>query len=274
MKTAANASDKGILRAAEGKKRFELLRFEPSGDLAFFVEHYWMVKYDLRGQEPYRQTILSYPSVQLAFESDPEGVRTLLYGVPSVPFTRLLRDAGTVLGVKFKPGGFYPFWQKPVSRLTGLTLPAGELFGLDMEPIERRLFAEEDGEKMAALAEAFLRERLPQRDENAEWIGGIVDTVFRERDFAKVEQLAERFGTSMRALQRLFSRYVGVSPKWVVRRFRLQEAAEKMEQGDPPDWARLSAELGYYDQAHFIKDFKAMTGQSPEAYTRDVGQSR
>ncbi|WP_339329315.1 helix-turn-helix domain-containing protein [Cohnella caldifontis] len=72
----------------------------------------------------------------------------------------------------------------------------------------------------------------------------------------------------------MFSRYVGVSPKWVIRRFRLQEAAELIDKDGASDWAALSAKLGYYDQAHFIKDFKAVTGRSPEAYAREAGQLR
>src|SRR5690606_22157944 len=87
-----------------------------------------------------------------------------------------------------------------------------------------------------------------------------------DRAIIKVEQLGERAGTSVRQLQRLFRRYVGVSPKWVIKRFRLQEAAELIEQDPATTWTEIAMGLGYFDQAHFIKDFKAVLGQTPAEY--------
>jgi transcriptional regulator GlxA family with amidase domain len=83
-----------------------------------------------------------------------------------------------------------------------------------------------------------------------------------------VEQLAERLGLSRRTLERVFRRCVGVSPKWVLTRQRLQEAAERLAKGEALDCGRLALELGYFDQAHFIKDFRAFVGRSPVEYAR------
>jgi AraC-like DNA-binding protein len=82
----------------------------------------------------------------------------------------------------------------------------------------------------------------------------------------RVGELAARHGMSPRSLQRLFRRYVGVSPKWVLRRYRLHEAAERIAEGRDGDWARPALDLGYFDQAHFIRDFKALVGASPAQY--------
>jgi AraC-like DNA-binding protein len=76
-------------------------------------------------------------------------------------------------------------------------------------------------------------------------------------------------GLSARALQRLFRRHVGVGPKWTLRRFRIHEAAERLAGGAPVDWAALAQELGYCDQAHFIRDFKAQVGRSPGVYAAE-----
>jgi AraC-like DNA-binding protein len=80
-----------------------------------------------------------------------------------------------------------------------------------------------------------------------------------------VDDLAAAAGRSPRALQRLFREYVGVTPKWVLRRLRLQEAAERMADGTG-DWAALALDLGYFDQAHFINDFRRVVGRSPAEY--------
>ena len=70
----------------------------------------------------------------------------------------------------------------------------------------------------------------------------------------------------MRTLQRLFADYVGVSPKWVMRRARLHEAAERADSGEPVDWAALASDLGYADQAHLTRDFTVTIGVPPTRY--------
>jgi AraC-like DNA-binding protein len=69
-----------------------------------------------------------------------------------------------------------------------------------------------------------------------------------------------------RSLQRIFSEYVGQSPKWVIQRYRLHEAIERFRSGDVLDWAQIALDLGYFDQAHLINDFKAMVGYTPTQY--------
>jgi len=72
----------------------------------------------------------------------------------------------------------------------------------------------------------------------------------------------------VRGLQRLFAEYVGIGPKWVIRRYRLREITERLAAGGPVDWAGLAAELGYADQAHLVRDFRAMVGETPTWYAQ------
>ncbi len=87
---------------------------------------------------------------------------------------------------------------------------------------------------------------------------------------AEVDDLVSVVDTSKRTLQRLFNRYVGVSAKWVIQRYRLHEAIEEIGRGHRVDWVRLAIELGYFDQAHFIKDFKRFAGRTPHEYARGL----
>ena len=80
--------------------------------------------------------------------------------------------------------------------------------------------------------------------------------------------MAERFDLSVRKLERLFSAFVGVGPKWVIQRYRLHEAAERIAADATLDGATLAFELGYADQAHFIRDFRRLVGKSPAEYSR------
>jgi AraC-like DNA-binding protein len=72
-----------------------------------------------------------------------------------------------------------------------------------------------------------------------------------------------------RSLQRLTARRIGLSPKWLVQRRRLHEAAELLRAGDPPDLAQLALQLGYVDQAHFGRDFRTVTGLTPGRFVRE-----
>ena len=117
-------------------------------------------------------------------------------------------------------------------------------------------------------AMAFLREHLPPHDKQVEHVAAIVQGIIDERSITRVDSLVERHGSGRRALQRLFAEYVGVSPKWVINRYRLHEALERLAAGEPPDWPTLALDLGYFDQAHFIRDFKRLVGRPPAAYAR------
>lgn len=270
MQQGRNKSHKGILLASAGLQHFSLNRYEPDSRLATYVEQYWIVRWDLREQAPYHQTILSFPSVNLAFELVDGQSFCGVYGVPTTTYTRQLAGTGMTLGVKFRPGGFYPFWQQPAADITDRTLPAKQLLGSSIAVTASQIFGyaeqETHNEHIASLAEQFLLARFPGDDPNVALVNNVMQHIISRRDLTRVEALADHFQTSSRTLQRLFSRYVGVSPKWAIQRFRLQEAAERMEQDDTFDWAQLADQLGFYDQAHFINSFKALVGVTPEAY--------
>ena len=86
----------------------------------------------------------------------------------------------------------------------------------------------------------------------------------------RVSDIAADRSVSVRTLERLFARYVGVSPKWVLQRYRLHEALEQLAGQAAPDYSRLAVDLGYFDHAHFIRDFRAVAGRSPAEYEREL----
>ena len=107
---------------------------------------------------------------------------------------------------------------------------------------------------------------LPDRDPAAEQAARVVALITSDSALRRVDQLSAASGLSVRGLQRMFADYVGVSPKWVMRRARLHEAAARADSGEPVDWAALAADLGYADQAHLTRDFTATIGVPPRRY--------
>jgi AraC-like DNA-binding protein len=101
----------------------------------------------------------------------------------------------------------------------------------------------------------------------------MADRIATDQELRRVAALAEVFGLPERRLQRLFAEYVGVSPKWVMRRARLLEAARRADAGDVVDWGALALDLGYADQAHLTRDFTATLGVPPARYATGAGST-
>lgn len=257
---------RGVLKNAADPERERLARYHPSPDLELYVEHYWVVDWDLRGLPSQRVETLPHPSVHLIFE---RGVGGRVAGVSQGKFSRLLEGEGGVFSVKFTPGGFYPFIAVPVSTLSDSILDVAEVFGAEGRAVEAAVLAEREDAPRLTIVEEFLRSRRPKPDDNVPRIARMVYDVAEDRTILKVEDLVERHGLNKRTLQRLFAKYVGVSPKWVIQRYRLHEAAEQLATG-PVNQSALSLSVGYSDQAHFIRDFKRVVGTSPAAYTRQT----
>jgi AraC-like DNA-binding protein len=251
----------GILNPRGGQGHFALSRAAPPADLAAFVERTWSVRWDLRGRPPHDQETLPWPCANLVIGTYRPG----LFGVCRTRFVAHLEGEGWVVGVKFRPGGFRPFIGFSMAELTDRDVPIGELFGAAGAELERAVHAAEPAGRVS-LVEAFLRTVSPPIDEDAAEAGRIVDLARADRSIARVDDLAARASIPVRPLQRLFHDYVGVSPKWVIRRFRIQEAAERLATSGDMDAVALAGDLGYCDQAHFIRDFKAQVGRTPGAY--------
>src|SRR3954447_24176710 len=126
---------RGVLHPQGAAGRFVLDRRAPAPALAGLVEFYWRGSWDLRGQPPYEQKVLAHPNVHLVFEEP----RAAVYGVDRGLFVRRLEGRGQVLGVKFQPGGFRPFWGRPVQELADRVLPATEVLGSAVEVINRQI---------------------------------------------------------------------------------------------------------------------------------------
>ncbi len=255
---------RGILRHAPGPGVFHHARIAPSQALVGVVQHFWIVRWDLPGSAPQVRETLPHPNVHLVIEPG----RTRIQGIHTGRFTRVLEGQGGVFGVKFRPGGFRPFLRRPVSTLRDRSLPLQDVFGMTAESLEDAVFAQQGDDPMVAAAEQFLAAHLPPADPEVERIGEIVDGIAADRSVTAVGQVLQRWGVGKRALQRLFNEYVGVGPKWVINRYRLHEAIERLAEGGAIDWTELALELGYFDQAHFIRDFKALVGRSPANYAR------
>jgi AraC-like DNA-binding protein len=265
MVQAPTASTYGILNPGAGRAHFSLERRPPAPDLAEFIERHWIVRWDLRRRPPFVQQLLPHPCVNLAFEGD-QGAAGV-HGIARRRASRTIEGSGWVVGTKFRPGGFASFTRVPMCELVDRALPLQEAFGVDAgAELAREVGSVSDVPGRIAAIESFLRKHKPPSDPVRELLMRIVGEMLSAAPGTRVDQLASRHGLSTRTLQRMFRRYVGVSPKWVLRRYRLHEATERIAAGECGDISTLAHDLGYSDHAHFNHDFRSLIGISPTDY--------
>ena len=251
--------------------KFRHSRRSPAASLSSWIDHYWMVVWDLRGLEPYRAQMLPHPNFQVVFEASGSQVG----GVSTRMFTRVLEGESHVFGVKFSAGAFRPFLRGPASSLADRTVAVTQVLGEEVGALEAILISRDTSEDdMIAAANAFFLPRLPAApDETIVLAGQLVRRILEDRDIKTVDDLVSKAGIGKRTLQRVFNEYVGVNPKWVIRRYRLHELIERVHDSqNPVDWAQLALELGYFDQAHLINDFRSIVGCSPVQYQKQASK--
>jgi AraC-like DNA-binding protein len=255
---------RGILNVRPGERPQDLTRYWPSAALAPFVEHFWIVRWDL--SEPSVAETVPHPSVHGVIDDAGRGE---VVGVMRGKFSRVLEGRGRAVGTKFLPGAFRAFVDRPVSRFTDLRLDVRDVFGSRGVALASVVAREQDDAAIAAI-ESFLRACDPIEDEAMRLVRSISARIADDRSVTRVDQVVAELGIGARRLQRMFHEYVGVGPKWMIQRYRLLDAAERVGAGAIVDWARLALELGYADQAHFIRDFKKIVGRSPADYAQSL----
>lgn len=257
---------RGVLRPALSQGVFEHHRQLPSTALAGLVEHYWHVQWDLRGLPAQQQATLPHPNVHLVVEQG----QARIHGVHRGRFARLLQGQDQVFGIKFKAGGFYPFYLQSVATLADRSVDAAVCFGSASAAWVQQVQDASDFGAMCAAAEALLLRHKPAVDPQVAHVSSLLARIAQDSNVTAVDDLQAIGNLNRRALQRLFQKYVGVSPKWVIQRYRLHEAIAQVQAGKTMGWTALALELGYFDQAHFVRDFRQLVGMAPGAYEKSL----
>jgi AraC-like DNA-binding protein len=251
----------GILRHSPPPGRYSHRRYAPSDELVRWVEHFWLEDWQFNSAAAQTREVLPHPNVHLVFARN----RSRIFGVQLSRFVRQLNGNDCILGIKFRPGGFYPFLRRPMSSIANTFIPAAEIFP-DANSAEAEVLSCRDDAGMVQAATLFLAAHLPRPDALAHEARLAVEAIASDSSMTRVKHLVATFGMQERTLQRLFDRYVGASPRWVIKRYRIYEVLESIAGGKRADWVTLAQDLGYFDQAHFINDFRKMVGCSPTEY--------
>ncbi len=262
---------RGLVSSRESGRRIEARTFAPPPDLADVIAALWTGRWDLCDQAPHTTELLGDPCLHVVFEDGDRGPESRVVGVWTRLWRRTLEGRGRVLGVKLLPGAAGLFFDPPAHALSNRITPLRDLAGDESLALQRdMLTASADEDAFARLCDWLRPRRRSERAADASLAVALVRAITADPTITDVATLSGRAGLCERALQRVFRAHVGATPKWVIRRHRLQEAALRIERGEAPSLAGLAAALGYADQSHLARDFKAAVGRSPRDFAAMV----
>jgi AraC-like DNA-binding protein len=268
---------RGIIDPALLRERLTLNRYPPGPALEGLIDRFWVVSWRLPEGMVHTQQVLTHPCANLSVspvdlldDGRPGPIEAMLNGVARQLTGRRIAGTGWALAAMTTPGGLGAFVKQSAAEFTDRVVPLGPALGLDGDALIAELTGIGVEPERVALLAARLSEVVaatdPERVRSAREVAAVARLAETDRSVRKLDDLAAASGIRARTLQRMFTEYAGVSPTWVLRRYRLLDAAETVRDGRPMVWARVAADLGYSDQAHLVRDFRAAVGTTPAAY--------
>ena len=256
------------------------LVYDPSPELQPFVKCFWTLE-DERAREPIRQRVVPdgcmemifhYADLYEQFFEDGRSViqpRSFIFGQITKYIEICPTGTSGIVAARFLPEGLTPFLTMPVSALENKAVSLIDVFGEKGKSLEERVIAATDNTQRIKLIEEFLIALLADPQTIDSVTRACVKTIFQSQGRLDVLQLADKMNINRRNMERKFTATIGMSPKQLSKVVRLQSTLRMLEQKKFTSLTSLAYENGYYDQAHFIKDFKEFTGMSPKSFFAD-----
>ena len=234
-------------------------RYPPSPSTAHLVRHYWIPRWDLPPGRTVVQEVLEYPTANLVVE--PRG--TAIHPMSTGRSRRELTGYGWAVGVLLRPATARLLTPSDIRPGAPIPVPDAPT-ALVADAVDGRP-GSSDTAAVAVLERWFAALDL-RLDDAARLVNRAVDAVETDPTLVRVDELIRHLDTTYRDLNRAVRRHLGVTPRWIIARHRLQEAAAALQSDDPPALADLAARLGYADQPHFSRDFARFIGMTPSRY--------
>ncbi len=238
----------------------------PRGALSEFVELFWL--YDVYAVPHAKERLLPGATTELVIDLRPAArgsAAAVVAGPRSEYFVLDTSEEASLLGVHFKPGGAFPFFGVPAGELHNLEVSLDVLWGSKAAELRERVLAAPTPDAKFDLLERALLDA-------AGTLARHRAVAFALRELSAVPQarsisdVTDAVGMSQRCFIERFRHEVGMTPKLFSRVQRFQQVVKTVHPLRKVDWADIAAACGYFDQAHFIHDFRAFSGFTPAAY--------
>lgn len=170
-----------------------------------------------------------------------------------------------MIGIRFKPAGAFKFFDLPLDEISFQTVDAELIWGRDIKELQAKMY-ETNLSRRIFLLENFLLEKVLSNKTNNKVIESSLNLINNNNSIFTVENLAAKLEINKRQLERNFKQFVGIPPKTFLKIRRLQNVFKHIRNNKRVDWITLSYISGYYDQSHFINDFREFSGMNPSEY--------
>jgi hypothetical protein len=255
--------------------------FQPHPDLQALVKCYWTLEVPAEPEAP-KQRIIPDGCIEMAFvlgddirryTSETSFVlqpRAMVIGQITKPF--FIQPIGYVntFAIRFYPYGFANFIETPIKSLSDKETSLAELFGEKVaQALEQQIVQAQDTKTKIAVTEEFLLSLLNNKNTVEKIIQTTIDALISTKGNASINTLLKGDLAKRRQLERKFSNQIGISPKQMAKVIRLQATLKMLLHHKSEKLSAIAYEGEYYDQAHFIRDFKDFTGTSPSAFLAD-----
>lgn len=251
----------------------------PHTALASFVKCFWIWRADSAQPWANRESILPDGCTELLFDftepmnqggADPSATSEREFELAGqLSFAREFRQIGAInmLGVRFHAHGIFPFLGHPLFELTDRVVSLNEVWrslSKDLSPV---LLEAPDDRRRIQLVERALLSLVRKQELHPDFhVRNAVECINANGGLITVEALACEVGLGRRQLERKFALQVGISPKLYTRVLRLRRIMSLVQHVEEYDWARVVADCHFYDQSHLLRDFKALSGQTPSEF--------
>lgn len=174
--------------------------------------------------------------------------------------------------IQFQPGGIYPFINFPVAELNNLVVDAELIFGEDVIMLRDQLLEAPTPEEKFCRTEQWLRDHLCESSFSEQVMNFAVQQICQNPSLDSIELISLKTGYSQKQFIQLFKKYVGLTPKYFQRVQRFNKVLQEVESRNEINWSALSHDCGFYDQAHFIREFKKFSGFNPTDFLHEKGE--
>ncbi len=254
--------------------------FKPTSELAEFVMCYWTLE-SAKEDTPLKNTIVPDGTMKLIFHygetykhhtKNGESIilpKCFLIGQLTQPYiVEPLGITGSFV-VRFHPNGFLPFSTIPIKEMENTAIPLDKLFGKEGAEIGEKILNANTISERINLIETFLLKKLAAKKNIDYIIKSTVEIILKANGQFSVNELSQQSNMNRRQLTRKFSSAIGLSPKQLSKTIRIQATLKKLLTEEVKSLTDLAYENEYFDQAHFIKDFKEFTGLTPKEFYGD-----
>lgn len=175
--------------------------------------------------------------------------------------------------VYFKKGSAYPFFPIPMNEISDCVVDADLLWGSWFSSLRERLLETNDVTRRFEILEDSLLKQFASRLIQNPCVEHAVRRIISQPDQMSLTKISQEIGYSQKHFINMFKASVGITPKAYLKIARFQKAIVEIEQRATVNWTTISQDCGFYDQSHFINDFRLFSGFTPEQYLRRKTES-